>query len=51
VRSSGRRQDETTAAITEGHAQWTMLGDADIQLSFHSGEGFLLAERVIIRLA
>jgi hypothetical protein len=37
--------------ITEGHAQWSMLGDGDIQLSFHSGERFLLAERVIIRLA
>jgi hypothetical protein len=37
--------------VVDGHAQWTMLNEGDIELSFNSGEMFLLAERVIIRLA
>jgi hypothetical protein len=37
--------------VVDGHAQWTMLNDGDIEFSFNSGETFLLAERVIIRLA
>jgi hypothetical protein len=37
--------------VTDGHAQWTMLDDGDIELSFNSGETFLLAERGIVRLA
>ena len=37
--------------VADGHAQWTTLDDGDIELSFNSGEMFLLAERVIIRLA
>ena len=37
--------------VVDGHAQWTMLNEGDIELSFNSGEMFLLAERVIVRLA
>ena len=37
--------------VADGHAQWIRLNDGDIELSFNSGETFLLAERVIIRLA
>jgi hypothetical protein len=37
--------------VADGHAQWAMLGDGEVQLSFHTGETFLLAARVIIRLA
>jgi len=31
--------------------EWTMLDDGDVELSFNSGEIFLMAERVVIRLA
>jgi hypothetical protein len=34
-----------------GSAEWTLLDNGDIQLSFNTGETFLLAERVLIRLA
>ena len=37
--------------VADGHAQWTTLNEGDIELSFNSGETFLLAERVVIRLA
>jgi len=34
-----------------GCAEWDMLDNGDIELNFNTGEIFLLAERVIIRLA
>ena len=37
--------------VADGHAEWTMLDDGDVELSFNSGGTFLLAERVVIRLA
>ena len=37
--------------VADGYAEWTMLDDGDIELSFNSGETFLLGERVVIRLA
>jgi hypothetical protein len=37
--------------VADGHAEWTMLDDGDVELSFNSGETFILAERVVIRLA
>ena len=37
--------------VADGYAEWTMLDDGDIELSFNSGATLLLAERVIIRLA
>jgi len=37
--------------IADGHAEWTPLDDGDVELSFNSGETFLLAEKVVIRLA
>jgi hypothetical protein len=37
--------------VADGHAEWTMLDDGDVELNFNSGETFLLAERVVIRLA
>jgi hypothetical protein len=37
--------------IADGHAEWTLLDDGDVELSFNSGETFLLAERVVIRVA
>ena len=37
--------------VTDGYAKWTTLNDGDIELSFGSGETFLLAERAAIRVA
>jgi hypothetical protein len=37
--------------VADGYADWTMLNDGDVELSFNSGETFLLAESVIIRFA
>jgi hypothetical protein len=37
--------------VTDGYAEWIMLDDGDIELSLPTGETFLLAERVVIRLA
>lgn len=37
--------------VADGCAEWIMLDDGDIELSFHSGETFILAKRVVIRLA
>src|SRR5262245_60162659 len=37
--------------VAAGRAEWTMLDDGDVELSFNSGETFILAERVVIRLA
>jgi hypothetical protein len=36
--------------VADGYAQSTMLDDGNIQLDFSSGETFLLAEQVVIRL-
>jgi hypothetical protein len=36
--------------VADGNAKWTMLDEGDIELSFNSGETFLLGERVVIRL-
>ena len=36
--------------VADGHAEWTMLDDGDVELCFNSGETFILAERVVIRL-
>ena len=37
--------------VADGHAEWTMLDDGDVELRFNSGETFILAEKVVIRLA
>jgi hypothetical protein len=37
--------------VAEGHAEWAMLDDGDVELSFNSGERVLLSERVVIRVA
>ena len=37
--------------IANGSPEWTLLDNGDIQLSFNTGETFLLAERVLIRPA
>jgi hypothetical protein len=37
--------------VADGYAEWAMLDNGDIQLSFSTGETFLLTERAIIRLA
>jgi hypothetical protein len=37
--------------VADDFAEWEMLDDGEIQLRFHTGETFLLAETVIIRLA
>jgi hypothetical protein len=37
--------------VANGYAHWAMLDDGKIELSFNSGETFLLAERMVIRLA
>ena len=37
--------------VADSHAEWTMLDDGDVELSFNSGETFILAERAVMRLA
>jgi hypothetical protein len=37
--------------VANGHAQWTTLDNGNIELSVYRGKTFLLAKRVIIRLA
>ncbi|MDR6667112.1 hypothetical protein [Rhizobium sp. 1399] len=37
--------------VIDGLAEWDMLANGDIRLCFPTGETFLLAETVIIRLA
>lgn len=37
--------------VADGHAQWHALDSGDIQLAFNTGEMFLLAKTVIVRLA
>ena len=37
--------------VANGCAEWVLLENGDIQLSFNTGETFLLAQWVIIRLA
>jgi hypothetical protein len=37
--------------IANGSAEWTLFDNGDIQLSFNTGETFLLADRAIVRLA
>jgi len=37
--------------VADGLAEWDMLDNGDVQLRFNTGETFLLAETVIIRLA
>jgi len=37
--------------VADGHAEWDMLDNGDIRLRFNTGERFLLAETVIVRLA
>jgi hypothetical protein len=37
--------------VTDGLAEWDMLANGDIRLCFPTGETFLLAKTVIIRLA
>ena len=36
--------------VTDGLAEWNMLDNGDIELRFNTGETFLLAETVLIRL-
>jgi hypothetical protein len=37
--------------VAEGFAEWEMLGDDEIELRFNNGETFILAKKVIIRMA
>ena len=37
--------------VADGYAQWHMLEDGDIRLSFRTGETYLLAKTTIIRIA
>jgi hypothetical protein len=36
--------------VADGHAAWDVFDNGDIRLRFHTGETFLLAETVLIRL-
>lgn len=36
--------------VADGLAQWTMQDNGDIQLHLHTGETFLLTEKVILRV-
>jgi hypothetical protein len=37
--------------VVDGYAEWDMLENGDIQLRFQTGETFLLARTMIIRIA
>jgi hypothetical protein len=37
--------------VDDGHAEWHMLESGDIQLRLYTGEIYLLAKTVIVRLA
>ena len=37
--------------VADGHAEWDLLANGDIQLRFNTGETFLLTQAVVIRLA
>ena len=37
--------------VADGYAEWDMLENGDVQLRCRSGEIFLLAETVIVRIA
>lgn len=37
--------------ITDGHAEWGMLGNGDIELRFMTGEVFHLGETTIMRIS
>jgi hypothetical protein len=37
--------------VADGHAEWRMLENGDIQLRLHTGEIFLLAKTMITRIA
>ena len=37
--------------VVDGYAEWDMLENGDIQLSFRTGETFLLAPTMITRIA
>ena len=36
--------------VADGLAQWTVQDDRDIQLRLHTGETFLLRDRLIVRV-
>ena len=37
--------------VASGCGEWVLLDNGDIELSFNTGETYLLAQRVIIRVA
>ena len=37
--------------VAHGYAEWDMLENGDVQLRLHTGEIFVLAESVIVRIA
>jgi hypothetical protein len=37
--------------VTDGYAEWDVLANEDVQLRCHTGEIFLLAETMIVRIA
>jgi hypothetical protein len=37
--------------VVDGYAEWDVLENGDIQLRFQTGETFLLARKMIIRIA
>ena len=37
--------------VVDGYAEWGVLENGDIQLRFHTGETFLFARTMIIRIA
>jgi hypothetical protein len=37
--------------VADGYAEWDMLANGDVQLRCHTGEIFLFAETMIVRIA
>jgi hypothetical protein len=37
--------------VADGYAEWDVLTNGDVEVRFHTGETFLLAETMMVRIA
>jgi hypothetical protein len=37
--------------VADGYAEWDVLPNGDVELRFHTGEIFILAEMMVVRIA
>jgi hypothetical protein len=50
-RAKARVMSYVGQLVADGYAEWDVLKNGDIELRFHTGETFILAETTIIRTA